>query len=517
MQSDRSLNDLQDHLPVSSKYLKPDFALDPSGLPSMVWTLRDFFASRGTEAYLVGGIVRDALLGRATDDIDVAVAGDARGLGGELASFLGGRPVLLDETRDIVRVVVPSGEGVSHMDLSPMPDGIAADLERRDFTVDAMAVPLPDASDGDGWRDLIDPHGGLSDLRAGMIRSMDESVFEADPARLMRGPRLAAQLRFGIAEETRRQIQRRAHIVTMVAPERIRDELLKLLAESGAAASLRLLDELGLLCRVVPELASAKGVVQPKEHYWDVFDHLVETVASVEGVVEAQPDGDAPAVDSAIQAGLPAGYFAQEASDGHTRLTLLKLAGLLHDVAKPATKTVESSGRIRFLGHHSEGAEMAQTILRRLRLSGHGVGLVRAMVQHHLRPGQMSQKGELPTGRAIYRYFRDAGDAAIDTLYLNMADYLAARGPYLQRDEWLEYLRVIGHILREGLDTKAPESLPKLIDGHDIMAEFSVGPGPRIGTLLDIVQEAQSSAEIATKEEALELVKSRLGQGEAGA
>ena len=476
----------------------------------MTGHLGEFFASRSVEAYLVGGVVRDALLGRETRDIDVAVAADARAIGLELASFLGGRFVLLDKTRGIARVVVTGDDGTSFVDLNPIHDGIAQDLRRRDFTVDAMAIPLVDAASGRSWSDPIDPHGGLSDLREGVIRAVDSSVFEADPARLIRAPRLSAQIGFGIAEDTAREIRRHARLVTTIAPERIRDEFLKLLAEPHATASLRLLDGLDLLCRVIPELADARGVTQPKEHHWDVFNHMVETAGEVERVLSGRPGADG-FVESEVPGFEHRGdHFAEEVSDGHTRLTLLKLAGLLHDVAKPATRTVESSGRIRFLGHHAEGAEVAERALKRLRFSGRGVELVRLMVHYHLRPSQMAQKGEQPTGRAIYRYFRDVGDAAIDTLYLNMADYLAARGPDLGRREWSEHCQVIGHILREGLERKAPETLPRLMDGHDIMESFSLSPGPRVGSILGLVREAQASGEISTREEALEFVKANL-------
>ena len=489
----------------------------PSPPASLIERAGELFAAKGVEAYLVGGAVRDWLLGRAFRDVDVAVAAHAESIGRDLASALGGHFVPLDEAREIVRVVVTGDEGAWFLDLSSFRGGIEEDLRRRDFTLDAMAVPLAEAAAGPPLKGVIDPHGGLADLRAGVIRAVAPSVFASDPARLMRAPRLAAQLGFKIAEDTVRRIQRDAYLVARVAPERIRDELLKLLAAPGATASLRCMDSLGLLLQVIPELAEAKGVTQPKEHHWDVFNHLVETASQVEMVAQAQGDDNGSVVGMVPRFESMNEHFAAQISDGHSRLTLLKLAGLLHDIAKPATRTVETTGRIRFLGHHVEGAEMAERILRRLRVGGRGVELVRLMVQHHLRPSQMAQKNELPTGKAIYRYFRDTGDAAIDTLYLNMADYLAARGPQLTEQEWREHCATIGHILREGLEQKAPLSLPTLLDGHDIMQTFSLSPGPKVGQLLGLVEEAWAGGEITTKEEALELVKANLEPGGGGA
>jgi poly(A) polymerase len=456
-------------------------------------------------------------LGQDTRDIDLLVRADTLELGTELARCLGGRRVVLDEARNIVRVVLPNGDGPSYVDLSRLDGSLMEDLRRRDFTIDAMAMQLPDAVGGASGEEVIDPGRGLSDLRNGVIRSVAESVFREDPARLMRAPRLAAQLRFRIDDDTAQQIRQSAHLVVNVAAERVRDELLKLLEASAAMASIRLLDSLGLLCRVIPELSESRGVTQPKEHYWDVFNHLVETVGQIERIVQGESATGAIVDDAILLPERIGRYLAEEVSDGFSRLTLLKLAGLLHDIAKPATKTVEDSGRIRFLGHHIEGAEVSAEILKRLRLSGRGTELVRLMVHHHLRPSQMASKGELPSDRAVYRYFRDVGDAAIDTLYLNMADYLAARGPLLGAEEWTEHCRVINHILQEHLEGKAPDSLPKLISGHDIMKSFSMDPGPGVGRLLSLVDEAQGSGDITTREEALELVKINLDSRAANA
>ena len=407
-------------------------ALPPAprlSFPPIVKAVGEFVASRTTSAYLVGGAVRDTMLGRDTRDVDLAVGGDSSALGAELARHLGGRAVLLDASREIVRVVVPGTGDGSVVDLSPVHGDINQDLGRRDFTLDAMAVSVEDLQNGERGPTLIDPYHGASDLRAGVIRALSPSAFEDDPARLMRAPRLAAQLGFSIAEETAETIRRQAQLITTVAPERVRDELLKLLAQPSATSSLRLLDELGLLCMVIPELADSKGVTQPKEHHWDVFNHCIETAGQVERVVQAPAKDDALRVSGVPRFESIETYFSQEVSDGHTRLTMLKLAALLHDVAKPATRSVEPSGRIRFLGHHKVGARVTEEILGRLRLGGRGIELVATMIEHHLRPSQMAQRGEMPTARAVYRYFRDLGDAAIDTLYLNLADYLAARGP----------------------------------------------------------------------------------------
>jgi len=264
------------------------------------------------------------------------------------------------------------------------------------------------------------------------------------------------------------------------------------------------MDDLGLVTATIPELAQANGVNQPEEHFWDVFDHSVETVVAIDFLLH---EGTWEYAGDEVLALIPwaaklAQHFGLEVSSGSTRRVLLKLAALLHDVAKPQTKTIEADGRIRFLGHAKEGAAIAIDILERLRFSTKEIKLVETMVRYHLRPVQMSHGG-LPTRRAIYRYFRDAGEAGIDTLFLSLADHLATRGPHLEQALWQEHAQTVEYILYQRFQEESLVSPPKLVDGHDIINIFGLSPGPRIGELIEAVREAQAAGELATREAAL--------------
>ncbi|MBI4201225.1 MAG: HD domain-containing protein [Chloroflexi bacterium] len=462
--------------------------------------------------HAVGGFLRDALLGRSTLDLDVTINGDALAVARRLADALDGAFVPLDEPRQITRVVLHHSGQAWKVDLASRHGSLLEDLGRRDFTVDAMSVPL-DALLAEDWREaILDPFGGRADLDRRLIRAVRPEVFQDDGLRLLRAVRLAAYLSFDIEPGTRDLIRRDVSALAGVSGERVRDELLAILASRQAVRHVYLLDDLGLLAQVVPEMEQGRGVTQPKEHYWDVFHHNVETVGAVEGLLERIWEPSWP-LDSVPWTPDLQDYFQQVVGEGHTRATLLKLAGLLHDIAKPATRTIDPTGRIRFRGHHSQGAEMASVILRRLRLGRRSAKMIELQVEHHLRPGQMSHGNDMPTPHAVYRFFRSAGDAAVDTLYLNLADYLAARGPLLEQDEWVAYAGKVRHILEAGLVQAQTPETPKLLDGHELMATLGLASGPVVGRLLEAIHEAHATGEIATRDQALDMARSILARG----
>ncbi|NQT31029.1 MAG: CCA tRNA nucleotidyltransferase [Deltaproteobacteria bacterium] len=483
-----------------------------TGTSSLLATVNNLLAEQGIKSYLVGGFIRDALLKRETADIDIALAADALKIAPGIADALGGRFVRLDEANKMGRVVVekkaPSG-GRWQLDFSAFEGSIEQDLGRRDFTIDAMAVDLGELTKDD--IQLIDPFNGRADLKDKIIRAVSGTVFSSDAARLLRAVRLAAELGFTIDSQTEALVKRHALLIAGVAGERVREELLRLLAVPDSGWLLPYLDELGLLTAIFPGMAGTKGVGQPKEHFWNVFDHSLKTVAAVDFILH---QGSWEYYSEQALAAVPwsevlARHFARPVSSGSTRRSLLKLAALLHDVAKPQTKALTEDGRTRFLGHDKEGAAIAADILERLRFSGKEVKLVEIVIKYHMRPGQMSQEG-LPTRRAIYRYFRDCGEAGIDTLFLSLADHLATRGPNLNLAGWQEHACLVEYVLNQHAEQEKLVAPAKLVSGHDLINVFNMKPGPRMGQLLEAVREAQASGEVSIREEALAYVRKRL-------
>src|SRR4030042_1954816 len=301
----------------------------------------DFLTQQNIDSYLVGGYVRDALLGRPGKDIDIALP-QALEVAQQLAEALGGKYIVVDEVNGIARVVLidPAQDDRWHLDVSTIEEDIEANLSHRDFTIDAMAVNLKELEEGY----LIDPFQGQRDLERGLIRVVSKTAFQDDPVRLLRAVRLAAEYGFTIDEETEALIQAQSQLICHVAGERVREELCCLLSTPTSAPFLYSLDRLGLLTAIFPELEPTKGVEQPWEHFWDVFHHSIETVAAVErllGTGNSEQEGIlslAPHSSALIQ------HLNEEVGSGVTSSTLLKLAALLHDVAKPQTKSLEPNG-----------------------------------------------------------------------------------------------------------------------------------------------------------------------------
>jgi poly(A) polymerase len=201
-------------------------------------------------------------------------------------------------------------------------------------------------------------------------------------------------------------------------------------------------------------------------------------------------------------------YFCGEVVYGSTQAALLKLAALLHDIAKPDTKILAGE-KIRFFGHDKQGADIVSEILERLRFSKKEIDLVEKMVRFHMRPTQIGHE-DVPSRRAIFRYFRHTGDVAISVLFLSLADHLAARGPNLDAQQWRWHVNQVNFILNAFFNQQDTVYPPKLVDGYDLMRIFDLKPGPELREILDSIKEAQAGGEIVTRDEALSYVKNRL-------
>lgn len=490
-----------------------DFGSVKTETVSLLQKINENLSSKDIESYIVGGFIRDILLGRVTADIDIAVAGDARDIAEGISEILGGRYVLLDDINKVARIIIFNNENSPDvityvLDFSSFSETIEKDLARRDFTIDAMALEL-----GQFMRDftsieILDPFNGREDLTKQIVRAVGDRIFMEDPVRLLRAVRLTGELGFQIDQDTENLVKKDARLLAVVPGERTREELLRLLALREAGKILKYLDELGLLTVVIPELEESRGLKQPKEHHWDVLEHSFATVRALEFLLG---EGGWEHTDESIKATMLLSdeinkHLNRVVSGGSTRKSLLKLSALLHDIGKPGTKSVDETGRTRFLGHSKEGAALVNKRLEKLRFSSREIKLVETEILHHMRPTQLSQEG-MPSNRAVYRYYRDTGQAGLDILFLNLADHLATRGPDVDITNWQEHIELVKYLLEKYFEKENIINPPKIVDGYDIMKSFGLSPGPRIGELLDAVKEAQASGEITDREQALAFLK----------
>jgi poly(A) polymerase len=459
--------------------------------------------------FLVGGAVRDRMTGRPISDIDLTYDGDAPAFARAIADGLSAHYALLDDQRATARVILDDAP-VRTVDVTRLRGDIETDLAARDFTIDAMAAPLAPIARGDV--EVIDPHDGEQDLAARTIRLVSQQALIDDPLRLLRAVRLAVELDFAIESDTAEAIRRRCSLIEQPAAERVRDEIVRAFDTPRAATSVRLLDSLGLLDVLLPEVSSGRGVTQPKEHAYDVLEHNIQTVAALDWMLSVNAaDTQRSDFHRVLWEGFASAphlrdYLSVEMSEGRSRATLLKLTGLLHDVAKPQTRAPDETGRIRFFGHGDVGADMACGILQRLRFSRRETEFVATIINAHLRPGQLGQNGA-PTRRAMFRFFRDTGDAADAVLILSLADALAARGPRMTIEDWGQGVAYIAYLLSRRYEDGAIVHPARIITGDDIMRELAIGPGHEVGRLLAAVEEAQAAGEVSSRKEALDFVR----------
>ena len=486
----------------------------------------DWLAQQDMEIYLAGGSVRDRLLGRPLYDLDLTVTGDGLALARRLANRFRGAYYALDDERGTGRVIIGvSSEQPLIIDVAQFRgDSLAADLADRDFTINALALNLRAAVDLRSGPEIIDHHGGLADLKAGRIRPVSDASIRNDPLRALRAVRFAGQLGFALDPATKALIRRDAGDLGAVSGERLRDELSKILALPASEPRLRQLDDLGLLSALFPELEPLRGLEQSLPHHLDVHAHSLRAVAALEAILRAWAPGSsaageagdgsiagdqARAVAGALApfAGRFGSHLAQPLSDKRPRLVALKLTVLLHDLGKAPARSQAPDGRIRFIGHDALGVQLAGDAFRRLRFAKTELRLAQTVIRHHLRPLLLAS-GETVTSRAVYRFFRDTGDAGVDVLLHALADHLATYAPGTGLDGRAVLVALVQRMLT-GYWDREEESVhpPKLIDGRDLLSAFDLEPGPQIGAALEFVREAQAAGEVHTRDEALDLVR----------
>jgi poly(A) polymerase len=447
-------------------------------------------AEAGGQAWVVGGSVRDALLGRRVRDVDVAVAGSPELAARAVAGKARGPAFRLSEEFGAWRAVAREQGWIC--DVAPIQGAtIEEDLARRDFTVNAMAVPL-------GGGGLIDPHGGETDLERRTLRVLP-GAYESDRLRPLRLVRLAAELGFEPDAGTERATQDAAAAVPQASPERVYAELRRLVIADAVLSGLALADRVGVLAAVLPEVTALHGVEQSRYHHLDVYGHTIEVLVRQ---IEIERDPGAvfgPELGASLDAAL-----SEPLADELSTWQALRFGALLHDIAKPPTRGVRPDGRVTFMGHHSLGEEMVGGICRRLRSSERMRSFLGALTRNHLVLGFLVH--ERPLSRAtLYRYLKTCSPVELEVTVLSCADRLATRGD--RADEAIAlHLELAREVAAEALAWREQPPRPP-VRGDELAAELGIAPGPELGSLLGRLEEAAFAGEAATREEALDLAR----------
>lgn len=443
-------------------------------------------------AWIVGGAVRDAVLGRDVLDADLAVEpGDEERVARAVARASGGAAFPLSEEFGTWRAI--AGDRSWHTDVTRLrAPTIEGDLSLRDFTVNAVAVPLADLV-----ANPIDPTGGLGDLSARLIRHVSSTTFTDDPLRLIRAARFAASLGFEVDPATADLARASAALASEPAGERRLAELRGCVTGPDPLRAFEVLHELGATAGVLPELEALRGVEQNPNHHLDVHGHTIEVLRQW---LEIEDDLERYAGESAARV---AELLDEPLGDEFTRRGGLRMGALMHDMGKPATKG-EHSGYITFIGHDSVGADIVDAALGRLNASRALRKFVAGLTRHHLHLGFMVHERPL-TARRLWEYVDLCGDVAADVTLLTAADRMSARGSgAVAAPEMIEaHLELVREVLPAALDLHfdGPPAVP--IAGDDLARELGIAHGPELGKLLSELRAAVFTREVGSREDAI--------------
>ncbi len=467
-----------------------------------------------SDLYIVGGAVRDMLLGKPIHDVDFVYSSDVRPVARRLADHLRGGFYMLDDARNTARVIDPRDGNPVSIDFATFRAGdLDGDLRARDFTINAIAYPMSDSTQ------LIDPLNGAADLRAGILRACSPTSFEDDPLRVLRGVRLAISLGFRIEPNTFQAMRASVPGLARVSAERKRDELFRMFGGQQPGAAMRILERMGVFDVMMPELLAMKGVEQSAPHTLPVWEHTLSVLDALGSLLDVLVGEYPPEGAPNVWLGLAvirlgryrrqfAEHFARVLNPTRSLRSLLFFTALYHDAGKPPTQGRDETGRIHFYGHETLSARLAVIRGRDLALSRTEIDYVDAIIANHMRVHLLTASDQKLSRRSVYRFFRSSGDAGVDVCLLSLADVLATYGSTLDQDHWLEELDTCRVLLE--LYWEQPEETvrpPRLISGSDLMEMFRLAPGPVLGRALDAVQEAQAMGQVSGREQALDFVR----------
>ncbi len=501
-------------------------------MKNLLRLISDIVEAHGNRVYIVGGWLRDRLLGRLPGDVDLVV--EVPAMPGpnwtEVAHRFNGRLVILDERRGLYRLVVPLAGCKIQVDIDVVDgDTITENLKQRDFTINALAMPLSYYLSGEFKKEhVIDPLGGLDDLRAGLIRICRPDAINNDPLRALRAFRLAARLEFSVEPRTMDLIRHAGRFVTDCSGERVWDEFSAILEMRAAPVVRRMDGEVGLLEQILPEIKPLKELAQGGYHVDYAWEHSLKTLEQFEllwqsrdmigrllrsdtwdNSFHSEPNNCAEPSNEKYGGMLPGelyhkitGYLNGYITRLRTRVPVFKLACLLHDVGKQFTCRYAGNGKYTFYGHHQAGVPVARAVAEKLKMSGREKDVLAMLVGGHMDP-LFLYKAVPPTPVAVRRFFKRAGQEAPGLLMLSLADIRSSRLAAGREEEAGAYAVFIRNMLQKYYNAHDIIAHPPgLLDGHEVCVLLGIKPSPMIRRVLESLADAQVEGKIKTKAEA---------------
>jgi len=453
------------------------------------------------DVYVVGGAVRDRILKKKVWDYDFVLRFNPVQLAKTLSNKIKGTSFVLDKDRAVYRISHPSG---LQIDLSQIQgSSFHKDLDRRDFTVNALAVPLKAWFSPNWKKEIIDRHNGLFAIKKKQIKAVSLSVLKEDPLRILRAFRFSAELGFQINPQTIHGMKAIVRLIKKSAPERIREELLKLFCSSKSYPIIKKMDEVRLWDVLLPEVQLMRKIGHRYYGRGGVLTHTFDAIKHLESIIQE------------IKTWFPRCHrkiekYLQENQNGYPRYAHLKWGTLLHDIGKPKTAKI-IKGRLRFFDHEHIGAKIVLKLAERYRWSSSEKGRYSTYVRHHMRPGNLASHENL-TDKALHRFFRDLGEEAIGMLLVSLGDHLTYLTPTELKKRKTRHELITIKMVNLFYQNKNKILPPKILNGHDVMKTFGLKPSPIIGELLAKAQEAQSEGKIKSKEEGLIYLKTQIDQ-----
>jgi len=475
-----------------------------------VWLLNALIhACNGVQVWLVGGAIRNRLLGLETIDFDFAVEGNARSLARSVANSLGGYYYELDRDRDTGRVILVQENGKRLLlDFARLRGAsIEEDLHDRDFTINALAVDLLQPEH------VLDITGGLQDLKDKVVRLCSPEAIVADPVRGLRAVRMAIQMDMSIDPLALSAICTNVNEISRVSPERIRDEFFRLMDLPLPARAIRLLDHLGLISELFPELDALRGLAQPPPHEFSGWEHTLAVLDHLGKLLNALSKQYEPEIATELVMGeivYRLGRFRdeidlhldQELSHGRRIRQLLFFGALYHDAGKPASYELKN-GRIHFYGHEGIGATIVAEKAKELKLSNTEIQWLETLIRNHLRPSQLERTRTI-SNRAIFRFLRDTAEVGVDVVLLSLADLLGKQTPPMEQEQLSKRVETARQLLTAMFEAPPSKYDPEpFLKGNEIAEALGIEPGPEIGRLLQALREAQATGGVTSKADAI--------------